>query len=211
MGFNSLPSLRLYLSGYHNFHISRIAKIISLKRFFKIIRFIHLNDNSCMPNKDNPNSDRLYKIRLLIQPLNQTFKKSFNTSRYLSIDESMIGFIGRSSIKLYIPMKPIKRDFKAWVVVRAVSEYLINFEIYEGKTSKDCWRKNSFIPSRVFSDSWLLLFFFDRFFSSITLLKTLLQKGLFVCGEIMQNRKHFPKNFLKTDKHLNLEILITLL
>lgn len=205
MGFHSLPSLRMYWSGDHNFHVPRIAKIMSLKRFLKIIRFIHLNDNSCMPNKDNPNFDRLYKIRPLIQHLSKTFKKAFNPSRYLSIDESMIGFKGRSSIKQYLPMKPIKRGFKVWVVACAVSGYMIGFQIYEGKTSTCIEGTLGERTVLSLAKSFEMLgycLFFDRFFSSITLLRTLLQKGLFGCGTIMQNRKNFPKHLLKTDKEL---------
>lgn len=36
------------------------------------------------------------------------------TSRNLSIDESVIAFKGRSTMKQFMPMKPIKRGFKVW-------------------------------------------------------------------------------------------------
>ncbi|KAJ8898430.1 hypothetical protein PR048_003790 [Dryococelus australis] len=66
-----------YWSGDRNFHVPRIAKIMSLKIFLKVIRFIHLNDNSCMPNKDNPNLDRLKKIRPLIHHLEPNIQEVF--------------------------------------------------------------------------------------------------------------------------------------
>ncbi|KAJ8879360.1 hypothetical protein PR048_019968 [Dryococelus australis] len=62
MEFHSLPTLSLYWSGDHNFHDPRIAKIMSLKRFLKMLRFIQLNDNSCMPNKDDPNFTDFTKL-----------------------------------------------------------------------------------------------------------------------------------------------------
>ncbi|KAI4454281.1 piggybac transposable element-derived protein 4 [Holotrichia oblita] len=45
-------------------------------------------------------------------------------------------------------------------------------------------------------------FFFDRFFSTIPLLRKLLSLKTFGCGTIMGNRKHFPKTLLRADRHL---------
>ena len=66
MGFHSLPSIRLYWSSDPNFHVPRVADIMSLKRFLKILRHIHLNDNEKMPKRNDPNYDKLYKVRLHI-------------------------------------------------------------------------------------------------------------------------------------------------
>lgn len=46
--------------------------------------------------------------------------------------------------------------------------------------------------------------YFDNFFTSIPLLKKLLERGLYACGTLRCNRKHFPKNKLCTDKALSL-------
>lgn len=51
MGFNVLPSMRFYWSEDENFHNKRISDFIPLNRFFKIIRFLHLNDNTKIPQK----------------------------------------------------------------------------------------------------------------------------------------------------------------
>ena len=57
----------------------------------------------------------------------------YNVSRKVSIDESMILYMGRHSIKQYNPMKPIKRGYKLWV--RAdVDGYISKFDVYQGKT-----------------------------------------------------------------------------
>ncbi|XP_015373375.1 PREDICTED: piggyBac transposable element-derived protein 4-like [Diuraphis noxia] len=57
--------------------------------------------------------------------------------KHLSIDESVIAFKGRSGMKQYMPMKPIKRGFKVWALADSASGYLINFEIYTGKNSNN--------------------------------------------------------------------------
>lgn len=49
MGFHSLPSIRLYWSTDRMFHVEAISKVMSLKRFLKILRYLHVN-----PYKGNP-------------------------------------------------------------------------------------------------------------------------------------------------------------
>jgi hypothetical protein len=86
-----------------------------------------------MPKWNEPNYDKLYKLRPLLSHLNKVFKEAFNPSRFLSIDESMVAFKGRSSLKQYMPLKPIKRGFKVFVICWSVTGYMLNFQVYEGK------------------------------------------------------------------------------
>lgn len=46
--------------------------------------------------------------------------------------ESMKIFKGRSTMKLYTPMKPIKRGYKIWCLVNQKG-YIKIFQIYQGK------------------------------------------------------------------------------
>ena len=50
-----------------------------------------------------------------------------------SIDEAMIKFEGRSSLKQYLPLKPIKRGIKAWVRADARNGIMCELSIYTGK------------------------------------------------------------------------------
>ena len=45
----------------------------------------------------------------------------------------MIKFKGRSSIKQYLPLKPIKRGYKVWCLCDPITGYLFNYQIYLGK------------------------------------------------------------------------------
>lgn len=89
-----------------------------------------------MPVAGSPDFDKLYKIRPIVDHLKYKFLTAFAPSRYLSIDESMIGFKGRTSLKQYMPMKPIKRGFKVWAISCAETGYLLDFDIYQGKSAK---------------------------------------------------------------------------
>ena len=45
----------------------------------------------------------------------------------------MIPFEGRSSLKQYISLKPVKQGFKVWVRVDSLNGYFCEFEVYTGK------------------------------------------------------------------------------
>ncbi|XP_063222023.1 piggyBac transposable element-derived protein 4-like isoform X2 [Bacillus rossius redtenbacheri] len=206
MGFNKLPSLRLYWSSNPNFTNDRISKIMTLKRFLFILRMLHLNDNTKMPERSSLNFDKLFKVRPILNHFNAVFRQVFSPSRFLSIDESMIAFKGRSSFKQYLPLKPIKRGFKIWVICCSVTGYMIGYDFYAGKTAT---REGPLGESVVLGlvrgyENLGYCIFFDRFFSSFSLVKKLLLKGCFNCSTILQTKKFFPKDLLKNDKNLTL-------
>ncbi|XP_026806387.1 piggyBac transposable element-derived protein 4-like, partial [Rhopalosiphum maidis] len=135
MGYHSLPSIRLYWSNDPNFFCERVAKIMPVKRFLKILRLLHLNDNSQMPSRNSLEFDKLYKIRPMITHLKDIYQSVYRPSRYLAVDESMVAYKGRSTMKQYMPMKPIKRGFKIWALADSYSGFLLNLDIYTGKKS----------------------------------------------------------------------------
>ena len=90
---------------------SFISDFAPRNRFLQILSNIHINDNNAMPQG---NKDKLYKLRPLINSLNDNFIKLNNVSHQVSIDESMILFKGRSPLKQHNPMKPIKSENKVW-------------------------------------------------------------------------------------------------
>lgn len=45
----------------------------------------------------------------------------------------MVAFKGRSTMKQYMPKKPIKRGFKIWAFADSASGILLNFDVYTGK------------------------------------------------------------------------------
>ena len=78
-------------------------------------------------------NDWLAKVCPVITALQKSFLEAYKPHRENAIDEAMIKFKGRSSLKQYLPMKPIKCRFKVWVRADSHNGYLCNFEIYTGK------------------------------------------------------------------------------
>ena len=104
-------------------------------RFKEILQNIHINDNSKMPKPGETGYDKLYKVRPLINSLQHNSQKAYNLHRELSVDEAMVLFKGRSSLKQYMPLKPVKKGYKVWRLCDATNGYAYNFQVYTGATS----------------------------------------------------------------------------
>lgn len=202
MGFHKLPTLRSYWSNDSNFHVERISNIMSLKRFLQILRYLHINDNTKMPTRGEQNYHKLFKVLPLIQNLKKKFLNNFNPSRNISIDESMIACKGRTTLKQYMPLKPIKRGIKVWAACCAQTGYLLNFDIYQGKQGDPEIGLGERVVTLLASpfDNKGFCFYFDSFFSNIPMMNKMLEKNNFGCGTIKANKKYFPSTFLKIDK-----------
>lgn len=73
-----------------------------------------LNDNEMEPPRCSPGYDKRYKLRPTITAIDEQFLYQITESSKQSIDECMVKFKGRSSLKQYMLKKPIKRGFKVW-------------------------------------------------------------------------------------------------
>lgn len=126
MGYHILPQIDLYWSSDPGFRVNEIANVMTVKRFKKILEALHLNNNRERPNRESPAFDKLYKIRPLLSLLSNAYQGNAYSSSSQSIDESMILFKGRSSLKQYMPLKPIKEDIRCGVaVIAALDIYMI--------------------------------------------------------------------------------------
>lgn len=130
--------------------------------------------------------DRLYKIRPMIKHLNAVFPEMFSPSRFMSVDESMIAFTGRTTMKQYMPLKPIKRGFKVWVLACSFTGYIYSFDIYTGKApggeiTLGLDEKVVLLLTRALVGLGYCIFF-DNFFSSLPLMLKMLVNKLYGCG-----------------------------
>lgn len=126
MGYHVLPSWRHYWSTSPDLGIPLVSSAMSRLKFDNILSNLHVNDNAQIPTN---NKDKLYKLKPMIETLNSTFDAYYKGTRELSVDESMIAFKGRSSIKQYNPKKPIKRGCKIWTIADQKG-YILQFDIY---------------------------------------------------------------------------------
>ena len=115
MGIVQLPSLDDYWKKDPLLHYTPIADRISRDRFRELSRYFHFADNATLVARGLPGYDRLEKVRPIINHFSANFAKIYNPGKNVTIDEAMIKFQGRSSLKQFMPQKPIKRGIKVWV------------------------------------------------------------------------------------------------
>ncbi|XP_049772330.1 uncharacterized protein LOC126157400 [Schistocerca cancellata] len=156
-----------------------------------ICETIHINDNRLNPPRGHPNHDKLHKIRPLITFLNNTIPKPYTASKVLAVDEGMIPFKGRSSLKQYMPLKSVKRGYKVWCLADSKTGYVIKFDIYTGKSNDGCTK--NYLGERVvisltqdlkYSNSLVAT---DNFLSTVNLMQMLLNNGIYSIGTVRAN------------------------
>ena len=130
MGLNPKPSVSDYWKRDTIYHYPPIADRISRDRYRDINRYLHFVDNSTLSPPQTPSYDRLGKIRPLLDYLHARFQSVYIPGRELAVDEAMIKF---SSLKQYMPNKPVKCGIRVWVFTDSSNGYFSRLEVYTGK------------------------------------------------------------------------------
>lgn len=206
MGINRLPEIRDYWSNDEYLHYSPIADRISRDRFEQITRYLHFTDNDTLPARGEEGFFRLQKVDPVISALKQSFRAAYYPNRELSIDEAMIPFKGRSSMKQYVPLKPVKRGFKVWAMADSLNGYMYDFNVYTGASGGD--RETGLGEKVVLQLAESIKrnhhhLYFDNYFSSISLLSKLFEDGTYACGTIRTNRKLYPTEISEEAKRFD--------
>lgn len=199
MSYHKLPSWTDYWKGDDDLSVPFVSSTMTRNRFAQILANLHINDNASVPE-----NNQLYKLRPLIVTLNENFVRYYNVSSKVSVDESMIRFKGRSSIKQYNPMKPIKRGYKMWVLAD-MDGYIFKFDVYQGKAGTNTSAADddkddgiSGLGKQVVKTMTMDLHdknhqvYFDNYFTSVPLLEYLKENGVDACGTVRAVRKALP-------------------
>ena len=210
MEINHLPALHHYWSNDPHFHYEPVAGFITRDRFFAIWRFMHFvnNDAPSSPAGNSARSstanngalsssplDRLWKVRPVIDSVCQACRTLYRPHREQAIDEAMVAFKGRSSMKQYLPMKPVKRGFKIWVRADSHNGYISEFECYTGKKGDTTEvGLGGSVVTRLTRDlvGKHYHIYMDSFFSSVKLYKNLLLDNIYCTGTVRAQRRNFP-------------------
>ena len=196
MGIHSLPRDEMYWSSDDRLGVPGINKVMPLKKFKKLSEYVHLCDNDNLPDPADVNRDRLFKVRKLIDMANETFLAKYKPAKEISIDEAMVPFKGRSSLRQYMPIKPIKWGMKVWCAAEADTGYLLQFDVYCGKrqdgTQRGLGHDVVMKLARPFLGRYHHLYF-DNFFSSVALMTGLLQEKTYACATVCTNRIGLPE------------------
>ena len=200
MSIHKLPAIADYWKDDWILGVPAFARIMSRNRFQEILRYFHVNNNENMLARENENYDKLFKIRPLIESLKVNFQLQYNPHFEQSIDEAMVKYKGRTSLKQYMPLKPIKRGIKRWCRADSHAGYLCDFEVYSGKQKDGIENGLAYTVVTNLCKSiygkWHKIFF-DNFFTSYQLIEELYMNK--TCGTVRAGRKNFPAEIFGKD------------
>lgn len=204
MCYNKVPAIAHYWSNNESLANSVIKKAISRDRCVFLLSKMYYNN----PQKP-ADASKIYYIEEVVSCLKYTFQRARTESSHQSVDESMTKFKGRSALKQYLPLKPIKRGIKLWQRCDSLTGYIYDFNIYSGKETDAVdgtlgERVVGKLASTIQSPDVCLCF--DRFFTSYELLNTLNYPCLGTC---MSNRKNVPKFAKKKMQRGESDILVS--
>lgn len=191
-GYHSMPREDMYWQTYEDTCSPVVANNMSRTRFKEIKRFLHLADNSNLVITDK--MDKMAKIKPLAKMLSKKFCQYGYMHEKFSIDETMVRYFGSHSSKQFIKGKPVRFDFKNWMLTSSCG-YLHQFDTYCGAKGVAATKLKLPLGYRVvidFLDNVSRpsdhIVFFDNFFTSYDLLVMLKQKGFRAIGNVRESR-----------------------
>ena len=130
----------------------------------------------------------------MINHLSKKFAELYQPHCEVATDEAMIKFQGRSCLKQYNPLKPVKHRINVWVLADSHNGYFQKLQVYTGKEG------NSVVLGRECMVKTLIAelhekhhhAFFDNFFTSEKLLQDQLADGVYACGTTRKDHRGFP-------------------
>ncbi len=155
--------------------------------------------------------DKLFKVRPVLDSVLNNCKNILQEERH-SIDEQIIPTKCRSSLKQYMPKKPHKWGIKVWARC-GVSGIVYDLEVYTGAGSGG---NNTDASSESFGVSGNVVkhlcsslernighkVYFDNYFSSVRLVQSLKEDGIWAVGTIRADRLKGAGKVLKDKKSL---------
>jgi len=196
MGFVKKPTIKEYWTTNPLIVTPMFGKIMSRNRFETITRGLHFANN------ENPNPiDRFWKLGIICTNLLEKYKKSINVGEITCIDESLLKFKGRLSIKQYLPFKRARFGVKFFGLVDNTTKMVVDYIPYQGKNTqiataaqKALYGMGGAVVLKLLQP-YLGCFrkvVMDNWFTSPALAQELLNQNTYCLGNIRKKRKFMP-------------------
>ncbi|CAL4128409.1 unnamed protein product, partial [Meganyctiphanes norvegica] len=190
MGTVTYPQLRLYWGQTRRYDL--IADAMTFNRFSNLRNNLHMVNNL---DHDVNSTDKFWKVRPIMDKFLEVISKE-NVKPILCVNEQMIPFRGKLTLKQFVRGKPIPWGIKLFFLC-SEGGMPYNFMAYQGKSNiipeeyKDLGLGGAIVMSlvkgRVEKESNYNLFI-DNFFTSPILINKLLEYGTFCTGTVRANR-----------------------
>lgn len=181
--------LQDYWKTHRLFNLPAFREYMSRDRFLIILRCLHFAKNIETP------SDRLHKVRPIIDHFNNIMSNIYYPGKELSLDEAMVLWRGRLLIRQYIKGKRHKFGIKFYTLSEP-NGLNLKFVIYSGKDDKFGGKDHTMKVVLHLLEGNLNRghsIYMDNFYNSFHLASKLLSHDTYCTGTLRPDRKHNPK------------------
>lgn len=200
MGINTLPRIAMNWSSNQCIGNIGVQETMTKNLFEEISQYMHFSDSTQEAQGRDDDYDRLFKVRRIMNIVLSNFKRVYNPSKNMSINEGMIAYKGRLSFRQFLPAKPTNYGIKVWMAADAKNSHISNFAVYLGQAENNPHRIHGLGYDVVmkmtapFLDNYRHIFL-DNFFTSTRLLDHLFAQNTYACGTVHCKRTcHLARN-----------------
>ena len=172
------------------------GKSMGRARFQDILRMLRFINHETVDA-----SDKLHKIKNILDAVLENIKNAFYPGQHLSIDESMILWRGRLAFRQYISNKRHKYGIKLYELTTH-DGFILNIIVYTGKgtlVAEEATHTEAVVFELLkdYLDKGHIVYL-DNFYNSVPLAEKLLRRKTYIVGTLREQRIGNPKNLLKT-------------
>ncbi|XP_066946084.1 piggyBac transposable element-derived protein 3-like [Macrobrachium rosenbergii] len=196
-GYQSFPKERHYWPTQPDLGVTFVASAMTRTRFQALKSAMHIVDNSLPKGNKRGKTESTYTI------LNENLKRYSIFHMKLSVDESIMPYYGRHSAKMLTRDKPIRFGYKIWALCGS-DDYPYKLKLYGGK---EPYQTKLPLGTHVVNDMMSTTescsavteheVYFDNFFRSYALLKSLAEQNIKATGTVRDNRTADAANLMK--------------
>ena len=198
MGILRLTRIKDYWSTSQTCNIPFFRQVMSRNRFSQIFNVLHIGEIDA--------TSKLDKVQEFIDLILQSCQPLYTLEKEIAIDESIVPFTGRASIKQYVKNKPNPWGLKIYALSGSKSGYMHNILLYAGKQTPLLQ-----LPTHSHTTKVVLTLvdylqdkghdlYTDRFYTSVELADELTKLGFSITGTIQKSRKFLPTKIKKLQK-----------
>ena len=198
MGNDPRHILKDYWSREEQYCIPFYSNVMARDRFFHILRFLHFENNDDPPNHDDPDYDRLWKMRKIFDTLNNKFCELYYPTERLAVDEVIVLYKGRVVFRQYIPKKHKRFGIKIYKLCDSLG-YTYDMSVYLGKQRQHATAQITATHGTVLQvvrrvEGLGHKIFMDNYFTSPALFDDLFQRKINACGTVRHDRRGMPRD-----------------
>ena len=133
-GSDKRSAAKLWRAPPYGLSISYLQNSMTRDAYVFMRQYIHFADNATRKSKGEIGYHAFFKVKYALDIMMEGMKKSWTAGKHVTIDESMIRYMGRAiSYVQYMPAKPIKHGIKVFALCCAFSAVILAFKVYVGK------------------------------------------------------------------------------